>query len=109
VRELRARQVLPGNAVLRYRSDIMSVFGFVIIIIVISAIIAPLAKGYGERLSKGGPDPADLARLRAEMEAADQRLGDTERRLQQAEERLDFQEKLLSSRSSIRRDPLDQG
>ena len=86
----------------------MSVFGFVILIIIISAIIAPLAKGYGERLSKGGPDPVDLARLRAELEAAEQRLNDTERRLHLAEERLDFQEKLLSSRSTVRRDPLDE-
>jgi hypothetical protein len=82
----------------------MNVFAFVILIIAISAILGPLAKGYGERLSRGGPEPADLARLRAELEAAEQRLGDAERRLHLAEERLDFQEKLLSSRSSARQD-----
>jgi hypothetical protein len=80
----------------------MSVLIFILGIIVLSSIIAPVAKGYGERIAKGGPQPADLARLRAELEAAEQRLGDTERRLQLAEERLDFQEKLLISRSSRR-------
>jgi hypothetical protein len=82
----------------------MTVFMFVIMIIILTAIVGPLAKGYGERLSKGAPDNRMLARMTEELERAEQRLSDTERRLQLAEERLDFQEKLLSSRSSVKRD-----
>lgn len=78
----------------------MGVFMFVLIIIILSAIVAPIAKGFGERLGRGGPDSRDLAELRSELERADQRLAEAERRLELAEERMDFQEKLLSSRSS---------
>lgn len=81
----------------------MGVFMFVLVIIILSAIIAPIAKGFGDRLAKGGPESRDLAKLRAELEQADERLGEAERRLAQAEERLDFQEKLLSARSSAAR------
>ncbi|CAN5767340.1 hypothetical protein BH23GEM9_BH23GEM9_21860 [soil metagenome] len=77
----------------------MTVFTFVIVIVVLSAVVAPLAKGLARRLSKGGPVGADLQRVLSELEQADQRLADTERRLQLAEERLDFQEKLLGSRA----------
>jgi hypothetical protein len=77
----------------------MTVLVFVIVVIVLTGIMGPLAKGYGERLSKGGPAAVDLARLRADLEATEQRLADTERRLELAEERLDFQEKLLSPRN----------
>lgn len=83
----------------------MGVFTFVLIIIILSAIVAPIAKGLGDRLAKGAPDSRDLARLRAEIERADQRLTETERRLQLAEERMDFQEELLSSRSTPRSIP----
>jgi hypothetical protein len=81
----------------------MDVFSFIIVVIVLSGVVAPLAKGLGNRLSKGGApalDRARLERLAAELEQAEQRLADTERRLEHAEERLDFQEKLLSPRSS---------
>jgi hypothetical protein len=78
----------------------MSVFIFVLIIIFLSAVVAPLAKGLANRLAKGGPASSDVARLAAELERAEQRLADTERRLYLAEERLDFQEKLLDSRTS---------
>ena len=83
----------------------MGVFTFVLVIIILSAIVAPIAKGYGDRLAKGGADGRDLAKLRAELERTDQRLAETERRLQLAEERMDFQEQLLSSRSSGRKLP----
>jgi hypothetical protein len=81
----------------------MDVFTFVLIII----IGAPLAKGIGNRIAKGGSpvDTAKLARMAAELEATEHRLADTERRLQLAEERLDFQERLLTERSSRRAEP----
>jgi hypothetical protein len=84
----------------------MDVFTFVIAIIVLSGVVAPLAKGLGNRWAKGGSpaESAKLARLAAELESAEQRLADAEHRLLQAEERLDFQEKLLTSRSSRRAD-----
>jgi uncharacterized membrane protein (DUF106 family) len=88
---------------------VMGMFTFILVIVILSAIFAPIAKGLGERLSKGAPDNRDLARLREELERADQRLADAERRLQQAEERMDFQEQLLSSRSSARIPPGDRG
>jgi hypothetical protein len=81
----------------------MDVFSFIIAIVILSGVVAPLAKGIGSRLAKGGAPAVDRARLdrmAAELEAAEQRLADTERRLMLAEERLDFQERLLSSRSS---------
>lgn len=80
----------------------MGLFTFILIIVILSGIVAPIAKGMGDRLAKGTPDGEHLTKLKAELEQADQRLADTERRLQLAEERLDFQEKLLSSRSSLR-------
>jgi hypothetical protein len=83
----------------------MGLFTFILIIIVLSAIVGPIAKGLGDRLAKGGPDTAYLEKLKAELEQADQRIADAERRLELAEERLDFQEKLLSSRSSVSRLP----
>ncbi|HEX2168152.1 MAG TPA: hypothetical protein VHG09_13040 [Longimicrobiales bacterium] len=83
----------------------MGVFTFILIIIVLSAIISPIAKGLGDRLSKGGPDSRYVAELKAELERAEQRLADAERRLELTEERLDFQEKLLSSRSNASRFP----
>jgi len=87
----------------------MGVFTFIIIVVAISAILGPVAKGIGDRLAKGRPDDGHLAKLMAELEHADQRLADAERRLYLAEERLDFQEKLLSSRSSARTPPDTQG
>jgi hypothetical protein len=83
----------------------MGVYAFILVIIILSAIIAPIAKGLGDRLAKGAPDGRDIARLKAELERADQRLAETERRLQLAEERMDFQEQLLSARSTSRSIP----
>jgi hypothetical protein len=83
----------------------MGMFTFILIIVVLSGIIAPIAKGLGDRLAKGSPDTDHLAKLKAELDQADQRLADAERRLLLAEERLDFQEKLLSTRSSASRLP----
>ena len=84
----------------------MSVFFWIIAIMVVSGILSPIAKGIGRRISKPGPDTGDLARIAQELERTEQRLSDTERRLQMAEERLEFQEKLLSSRppGQLRRD-----
>lgn len=85
----------------------MDLYVFILVVIVLSGVVAPLAKGAAHRLSKG-QSPADrerLARLAAELEAAEQRLSDAERRLHLAEERLDFQEKLLSPRASDRAEP----
>jgi hypothetical protein len=76
----------------------MNILLFIIIIVVISGVIAPLAKGFAGQLSKSAPDSADLRRLAAELERTEQRLSETERRLSDAEERLDFQERLLTSR-----------
>jgi hypothetical protein len=80
----------------------MGMFTFIIIVVAISAILGPIAKGIGDRLAKSGPTAPDLAKLRSDLEQADQRLADAERRLMQAEERLDFQEKLLSPRAGTR-------
>jgi hypothetical protein len=85
----------------------MNVFIFVLIIIFLTAVIGPLAKGIGDRIGRSGKPPLDearLGRLAADLEAADQRLADAERRLHLAEERLDFQEKLLSARASRPKD-----
>lgn len=79
----------------------MDVFTFVIAIVILSGVVAPIAKGIGGRLSRGGPATADLRRLADELERTEQRLADTERRLGQAEERLDFQERLLGARASL--------
>ncbi|HEX6309366.1 MAG TPA: hypothetical protein VFZ69_14315 [Longimicrobiales bacterium] len=84
----------------------MPVLAFVLVIIFLTAVVAPLAKGIGERIGRSGGSGEDLVKLREELERADQRLAETERRLQLAEERLDFQEKLLSSRSSASRTSL---
>lgn len=78
----------------------MSLLYFILLLVVLTAIFEPLAKGIAKRIGNGGGDPAELKRLRTLLEDTEQRLQDAERRLQQAEERLDFQEKLLSSRSS---------
>lgn len=83
----------------------MGMFTFIIIVVAISGILGPIAKGIGDRLAKGGADSGHAAKLKAELEQAEQRIADAERRLQLAEERLDFQEKLLSSRSSARGTP----
>lgn len=83
----------------------MSVFIFIIAIMALTGIISPIAKGIGRRISKGGPDSVDLKRLMAELEATEQRLADAERRLQLNEERLDFQEKLISSRPPAKLPP----
>jgi hypothetical protein len=87
----------------------MTILVFILMVVVISSIVAPLAKGYGERLSKGAPDNREIQRVLTELERAEQRIADTERRLLLAEERLDFQEKLLSTRSAERRGNLPPG
>jgi hypothetical protein len=85
----------------------MGVFEFVIVVVLASVILGPLAKGIGTRIGRSGapPDAGRIARLAAELEAAEQRLSDAERRLFLAEERLDFQEKLLTARASSPAEP----
>jgi hypothetical protein len=75
-----------------YHRD-MSVFGFVIALV----ILGPLAKALAERISRGGPSAANEAELRKSLRATEQRLADTETRLATVEERLDFYEKLLAN------------
>lgn len=76
----------------------MAFFYFILMVVAIGAIGGPLADGIGKRIARGGPDGADAQRLRKELEDLSQRLADTELRLRQAEDRLDFQEKLLTGR-----------
>lgn len=76
----------------------MNLFILIILVMVVSGILSPIAKGIGRRISQPPTDTADLARIAQELERTEQRLSETERRLQQAEERLEFQEQLLSSR-----------
>jgi hypothetical protein len=83
----------------------MNILLFIIIIVVISGVIAPLAKGLAGQLAKGSPDGAEVRRLAAELERTEQRLSEMERRLGDAEERLDFQERLLTSRPPPRNLP----
>lgn len=80
----------------------MTVFVFVVVVIALSSIVSPIAKGYARRLAASAPTPEALRRLQSELEQAEQRIADTERRLQLAEDRLDFQEKLLSAPSTGR-------
>lgn len=79
----------------------MDLFVFITIVIVVSGILGPLAKGLGRRIGKGGDSP-ELQVLRQALAEAEQRLTETERRLAMAEERLDFQENLLTKRATHR-------
>jgi hypothetical protein len=87
----------------RYHRRMPWIFVFIIIVVALTAVGAPIADGIARRLAKpdlhGGGE--DLDQLRTELDRTTQRLEDTERRLMLAEERLDFQEKLLTSRSSV--------
>jgi hypothetical protein len=78
----------------------VSIFFFLLLLVVLTGVLGPLARGFAARMGNTPSDAAELARLRTLLEDADMRLQDAERRLRDAEERLDFQEKLLSSRSS---------
>ena len=78
-----------------YHRD-MSVFGFIIALV----ILGPLAKALAERISKGGAVPESEAELRKSLRATEQRLADTETRLATVEDRLDFYEKLLANPKS---------
>ncbi|HSJ05905.1 MAG TPA: hypothetical protein VK936_04330 [Longimicrobiales bacterium] len=84
----------------------MDLYVFIIVIVLVSGVVVPLAKGAAHRLAKGTSraDTERLARLAGELETTEQRLSDAERRLQLAEERLDFQENLLAPRASRPRD-----
>jgi hypothetical protein len=85
--------LLPGGT---YYHRAMSVFGFVIALV----ILGPLAKALAERISRGGPSASNEAELRKSLRATEQRLADTETRLATVEERLDFYEKLLANPKS---------
>jgi hypothetical protein len=71
----------------------MSVFAFVIALV----ILGPLAKALAERISRGGPTAASEGELRKSLRATEQRLAETETRLAAVEERVDFYEKLLAN------------
>jgi hypothetical protein len=75
---------------------VVSILSFVVLLVVLTAVLEPLAKGIAKRIGNTPSDAEELKRLRTLMEDADMRLQDAERRLREAEERLDFQEKLLS-------------
>jgi hypothetical protein len=82
----------------------MTLFIFIVIVIFLSGILSPIAKGYSRRIAAGGTSPKMLQELSDELERAEQRIADAERRLHDAEERLDFQEKLLGPPSAAPRD-----
>jgi hypothetical protein len=82
----------------------MTVFIFVVVVIFLSGILSPIAKGYSRRIAAGGASPKVLQELREELERAEQRIAEAEHRLHLAEERLDFQEKLLGPPSGSPRE-----
>jgi hypothetical protein len=82
----------------------VSILFFVVIMVALTVVLEPLAKGFARRIGNTPTDAAELARLRTLLEETDTRLQDAERRLRDAEERLDFQERLLSTRSSEERE-----
>jgi hypothetical protein len=88
---------LPRRATIR---SMMTGLTFVLILVLLIAVLEPLAKGIARRIGNTSDDSAELNRLRSLLEETDVRLQDAERRLRDAEQRLDFQERLLSSRSS---------
>ena len=65
----------------------------VVIAIVVGVLLYPLVRGFGRRLEGRGAGPADPALL--------DRVADLEHRLAEAEERIDFNERLLSQREPL--------
>ncbi|MEN8373948.1 MAG: hypothetical protein ABFS34_00710 [Gemmatimonadota bacterium] len=65
---------------------------------VVIAVCGPIAKGIGDRIAGSGEISGKTAKLlKAELEAARQRLSSTEDRLVQVEEKLEFYERLLAN------------
>ena len=71
------------------------VFIFVLLII----MGAPIAKAIAARIARGQPTlPVDaIQRLRQEIEASEQRAQDSDKRVAELEDRVDFLEKLLQA------------
>ncbi len=65
---------------------------------IVIVVLGPIAKGIGDRIAgSGDPSRKIVKLLRAELEAATQRLAGTEDRLAQVEEKLEFYERLLAN------------
>ncbi len=71
----------------------------VFIFIVALVIGAPLAKALAVRIARGQPTlpPAEIQRLRQEVEATEQRALESDKRVGELEERVEFLEKLLQA------------
>ncbi len=74
------------------------VFAFIIVLV----IGAPIAKALAARIARGQPQlpPAEVQRLRQEIEATEQRALDSDKRVGELEERVEFREKLLQAPKS---------
>jgi hypothetical protein len=72
-------------------------------------VLGPLARAVANRISRSGAptDPGLAQALRRELEATETRAQESDRRIAQLEERLDFMEKLL--REPKRTDQLPPG
>lgn len=70
---------------------------FVFVLFLVLGI--PIAKAIAARIAKGGeaPPPEVVARLKEALDAAEQRTLDSDHRVSELEERVDFLEKLLQA------------
>ncbi len=71
-----------------------------IFIFIIALVIgAPIAKAFAARIARGQPTlpPEVVQRLRQELEATEQRVQDSDKRVAELEDRVEFLEKLLQS------------
>lgn len=71
-----------------------------IFIFIIALVIgAPIAKAFAARIARGHPTlpPEVVQRLRQELETTEQRVLDSDKRVAELEERVEFLEKLLQS------------
>ena len=72
--------------------------GFLIFVLAL-VIGAPIAKGIAARIARAQPTlpPEVVQRLRQEIEASEQRALDSEKRVAELEDRVEFLEKLLQA------------
>ncbi len=71
-----------------------------IFLFVLALVIgAPIAKAIAARIARGQPTlpPEVVQRLRQELEATEQRAQDSDKRVMELEERVEFLEKLLQA------------
>jgi hypothetical protein len=59
----------------------------------------PIARAFAARIARGTPElpPAELLRIRQALEAAEQRSSESDHRVNELEDRVDFLEKLLQA------------